>query len=379
VSSGLQGARRLAQYRGEHAVISLYLDLDPERFATAPARASQIRSLLDEAAREIERLDGLGHEDKLTLREDLRRIESFLTSPQAPFKGAHALALFCSTPDRLFETVKLSRSVPGRVVIDRAPYVEPMVAVLERTRWLVALVNRRTAWLLTGYPERLRERERLEGGWRGESESGGWSQARYERSVEKDAMDHLRNVSEAVNRRWREERFDRFAVGGPQEVVVRFEEMLSDEVRSRLAEGRIDLDLANVTEAQVRDALEKLVAEDEQRTEREALERLSAGVGSGGRGVEGVEGTLQALNERRVQTLILTADFEERGRRCPADGMLVLATETRCPADGAETEVVEHLREAIVEAALVQDAEVVVIRHHPEQAPRQGLGAVLRF
>ncbi|HLY50596.1 MAG TPA: Vms1/Ankzf1 family peptidyl-tRNA hydrolase [Solirubrobacteraceae bacterium] len=379
MSSGLQEARRLVQHRGEHPVISLYLDLDPERFATAPARASQIRSLLDEASREIERLDGLGHEDKLALREDLRRIESFLTSPQAPFKGAHALALFCSTPDQLFETVKLSRSVPGRVVIDRAPYVEPMVAVLERTRWLVALVNRRTAWLLTGYPERLRERERLEGGWRGESEPGGWSQARYERSVEKDAMDHLRNVAETVNRRWRQERFDRFAVGGPQEVGVRLEEMLSDEVRSRLAPERIDLDLANVTEAQVRDALEKLVAEDEQRTEHEALERLSAGVGSGGRGVEGVEGTLQALNERRVQTLILTSDFEERGRRCPADGMLVMATESRCPADGGETEVVEHLREAIVEAALVQDAEVVVIRHHPDEAPRQGLGAVLRF
>jgi len=248
VSSGLEEARRLVQHRGEHPVISLYLDLDPERFATAPARASQIRSLLDEAGREIDRLDDLGHEDKLSLREDLRRIESFLTSPEAPFKGARALALFCSTPDQLFETVKLARPVPGRVVIARVAYVEPMVAVLDRTRWLVALVNRRTAWVLTGYPERLREQERLEGGWRGESEPGGWSQARYERSVEKDAMDHLRNVAETVNRRWRAERFDRIAVGGPQEVVVRFQEMLSDEVRGRLARDHIDLDLANVTD-----------------------------------------------------------------------------------------------------------------------------------
>jgi peptide subunit release factor 1 (eRF1) len=366
-------------HRAEHPVISLYLDLDPERFATAPARASQIRSLLDEAAREIERLDGLGHEDKLALREDLKRIESFLTSPQAPFKGARALALFCSTRDQLFETVKLSRPVPGRVVVAPAPYVEPMVAVLERTRWLVALVNRRTAWLLTGYPEGLRERERLEGGWRGESGPGGWSQARYERSVEKDTMDHLRNVAETVDRRWREERFERVAVGGPQEVAVRFEEMLSDEVRSRLAQDRIDLDLANVTEAQVREALEKLVLEDEQRVEHEALERLAAGVGSGGRGVAGLQDTLGALNERRVQTLILAPDFDEPGRRCPTDGMLVTAAEERCPADGGQTEPVAHLREAVVEAAIVQDAEIVVIRHHPDAAPRQGLGAVLRF
>jgi peptide chain release factor subunit 1 len=379
VSSGLEEARRLVQHRGEHPVISLYLDLDPERFATAPARASQIRSLLDEAGREIERLHDLGHEDRLSLREDLRRIESFLTSPEAPFKGARALALFCSTPDQLFETVKLARPVPGRVVVARAAYVEPMVAVLDRTRWLVGLVNRRTAWVLTGYPERLREQERLEGGWRGESEPGGWSQARYERSVEKDAMDHLRNVAETVNRRWREERFDRIAIGGPQEVVVRFQEMLSDEVQRRLARDHIDLDLANVTEAQVREALEDLVREDEERTEHQALERLSAGVGSGGRGVEGLEGTLEALNERRVQTLVLAGDFDERGRRCAADGMLVTADTTRCPADGGETEAVEHVREAVVEAAIVQDAEIVVIRHHPEQAPRQGIAAILRF
>ena len=34
VSSGVQEARRLVAHRGEHPVISLYLDLDPERFAT---------------------------------------------------------------------------------------------------------------------------------------------------------------------------------------------------------------------------------------------------------------------------------------------------------------------------------------------------------
>lgn len=360
-------------------MISLYLDLDPERFATAPARASQIRSLLDQAAREIERLPNLGHEDKVALRDDVRRIESFLGSPEAPFKGARSLALFCSTPDQLFETIRLSRAVPGRVVIESLPYVEPMVEALDRTRWLVALVNRRTAWLLTGYPEGLREQERFEGGWRGESEPGGWSQARYERSVEKDAMDHLRNVADTVNRRWREERFDRVAVGGPHEVVVRFEELLADEVTAHLAPERLDLDLASVTEAQVREAVEKLVADDEERSERQAIEQLASGVGAGGRGVQGVGETLQALNERRVLALLLAPGFDRPGRRCPSCGMLLDETARTCPADGSEAEQVEHLREAVVQAAIVQDADVRVLRHHPDEAPREGIGALLRF
>jgi hypothetical protein len=54
--SSVEQVRRLIEHRGEHQVISLYLDLDPERFATPPARASQIRSLVDEGGRKI---DGL--------------------------------------------------------------------------------------------------------------------------------------------------------------------------------------------------------------------------------------------------------------------------------------------------------------------------------
>ena len=232
MSSGVQDARRLVQHRGGHRVVSLYLDLDPERFATPPARASQISSLIDEAAREVERDDDLRHEERIALREDLQRIRSFLLSPQAPFKGARALAVFCSSRDDLFETVQLTRPLPGRVVVDKTPYVEPMIAVVQQRRWLVALVNRRSARLLAGSPDTLRERVRVEDNVHGKHDQGGWSQANYERSVEKDVDDHLRNIAGIVNGRWRAERFDRLALGGPQEIVPRFEELLADDVRA---------------------------------------------------------------------------------------------------------------------------------------------------
>ncbi len=43
-------ARRLIDHKPDHPLISLYVDLDPERFATPPARAAQIRSLIDQSA-----------------------------------------------------------------------------------------------------------------------------------------------------------------------------------------------------------------------------------------------------------------------------------------------------------------------------------------
>src|SRR5512135_1491206 len=137
VSSSTQVARRLVEHQGGHPVISLYLDLDPERFATAPARSSQIRSLIDQASREVEADQALSHEDRGALREDLRRLEDFLQSPDAPYQGARSLAVFCSTSDGLFETIPLSQPVPGQVVIGHRAHVEPAVSAAARGRWLV--------------------------------------------------------------------------------------------------------------------------------------------------------------------------------------------------------------------------------------------------
>jgi len=375
-------ARRLIEHRTGHPVISLYLDLDPERFATAPARSAQIRSLIDQAAREIEATDGLSHDELVTLRSDLQRIDDFLTSQGvggSQFKGSHALGVFCSGLDDLFEVVRLSQPTPGRVVIGRAPYVEPLIAAAGRRRWLVALVNRRLARVLGGPADRLEEDGSFSEYVHGQHEQGGWSQANYERSVEKDTDDHLRRAAEALNQRWREERFDRVALGGPVEIVPRLEGFLSAEVRANLAPGRIEVDLSSAGDGEIRKALAKLVVEDETQLERELLDRMAAGIGTGGRAVGGPEETLEALNERRVQTLLLEPGFDRPALRCRSCGLLMLEGEGSCPADGGELERLDHLREATIEAALGQDADVVVVRHCPDLGPLQGIAALLRF
>jgi hypothetical protein len=57
----------------------------------------------------------------------------------------------------------------------------------------------------------------------------------------------------------------------------------------------------------------------------------------------------------------------------------MLEGDGRCPADGGEIEALEHLREAAIEAALAQGAEVLVVRHYPDLGPLQGIAALLRF
>jgi len=372
-------ARRLIEYKPGHPVISLYMDLDPERFATPPARDSQIRSLVDQARRTLEAQDGLGHDERVGLKADIQHIDEFLTSTQAPFKGARALAVFCSGQVGLFEVLQLSRPTEARVVIAPTPFVEPLVAALEAQRWLIALVSRRDGRVIEGPADGLREEARLDEFVRGQHDQGGWSQPNYERSIEKDTDDHLRRVADAVNQRWRAARFHRLAVGGPAEIVPRFEALLAGDVRPHVIPERVAVDLSSATEEEIRRAVAKLVAEDEKRSERDALNRLEAGIGSGGRGAGGLFDTISALNERRVQTLLLEPAMNRRGARCPTCGLLMIDPDDRCPADGSELDEVEHLREGAIEAALAQGADVLVVRHYPDLGPLQGIGALLRF
>lgn len=379
--SVVQTARRLVSHRGGHPVLSVYLDLDPERFATPPARASQIRSLLDEAGREVdERREDLSHEEKTALREDLERVRDYLLSREPPYKGARALAVFCSTADDLFETVQLARAVEGQVVIEGAPYVAPLIEATQQRTWCVALVSRREARVFGGPPDRLTELIEEQDDVHGQHSDGGWSQPRYERSVEKDVDDHLRRAAEIVYRLWKRRRYDRLALGGPEEIVPRFEGFLSSEVRGCVIEGRVELDVSTASDDSVRAAVAPLVEADQKGFEREALDRLAAGIGrEGGRAVGGLEETLSALGERRVEVLLLEPGFDRPGGRCPACGLLLASLDAACPADGSTLEEVDHLREAAIEAAIEQDAEVMVVRHYPDLGPFRGIGALLRF
>ena len=379
MSTDEQTARRLVEQGQGHLVISLYLDLDPERFATPPARASQIRSLVDGAAREIDRRTDLSHDDLTSLREDLDRVRDYLLSRDPPFQGARSLAVFCSSRDDLFETVQLPRPVEGRVVIEHSPYVEPMVAAVGQRRWSVVLASRRDARMFSGSADALEEQRSFHDDVHGQHEQGGWSQPRYERSVEKEVDDHLRRVADILDRSARRRRFDRLALGGPPEIVPRLEGMLSDEVRRCLVDGRVEVDVAAANVDQVQSALAPLVEVDETHLEAEALDRLRAGVGGSGRAVGGVEDTLTALNERRVEKLLLAPDFDGHAQRCPSCRLLISGGDGSCPADGTSLEDVAHLREATVEAALAQDAEVMVVRNHPDLGPFRGIAALLRF
>lgn len=375
-------ARRILQRTGEHPVLSLYFDLDPTEFATAPARASQLNSLIDQARAEIERSDrALGHEDRKTLWTDLERVREFLESDQAPVSSARALALFVSGQDQLFETVQLYEPAGPSVTIAQQPFLEPLVSAGEDSGWCVCLVNRSTARILAGSPPRMWERGEIDDDVHGRHHQGGWSQPRYERSIEVEAERHLHHVADELRRRWEREPFHTLVLGGPEETVAELRRLLHGEIAPTLTDERLTVDVQNSTETDIRAALVPVLQERRQQAEREALDQLRAAQGGGaGRATTGVEDTLLVLNELRAEKLLLAPDFHAPGGRCPSCGMLVAGEVDTCPADGTPVQHLDDVRPAAVDSAVEQDAAVLVFEERPPDTHlRQGVGAVLRF
>ena len=365
--------RKLAELRLDRPVVlSLYLDLDPTEFATPPARATAVRSLLDEAERKVKERDSLPHDDRMALEGALERARTFLER-ELPTDGAHAVAVFASEPVDLFEAVKLPRSVPNRVAIGRSPLVGPLARLERRERWCVALVSRRDARIFRGSPDGLREIEQIHDLVFGQHDQGGWSQARYQRGIEKEKADHLKRTAEALMRHYKRRPFQRLITGGPREVVADFESKLHGYLRERLA-GRIEVDVDTATPDQVLEAARPRFDELEREREAEALERL------GERGAWELGDVLRALNERRVEVLLLDEQFSTPGAQCPECGWLGPEKERRCPADGTELIHLEDLTDAAIELALQQSADLLTVpQDRAALGDHGGVAAVLRF
>jgi peptide chain release factor subunit 1 len=340
--------RRLAALRPDRArVLSIYVDLDPAEFGTQPARASQISSLLDEADRRA-RETQLDHDARAALRADLERVRELLRGDGFSAKGAHGLAIFACGPAGVFEVLRLPEAVAGAVVIDEAPWLDPLVGHT-RPRRCLALVSRRTLRVLLDHRDGgLREVAEVVDDVHGQHEQGGWSQARYERSIEEDVRKHLERAARVLFELQRREPFDVLAVGATAELWPELERELHPYLRGRTL-GRFDVDVEHATVEEALRCAQPLLDQAEERRLRELLDRLQAGLASGDRAVAGAEAVRAALVERRVEALLY-----ETGRE------------------------IAGLEDAIA-AALEQSAAVVPLRDRPELGPHGGIAALLRF
>jgi peptide subunit release factor 1 (eRF1) len=287
------------------------------------------------------------------------------------------MAIFCSGPAEVFEVIKLPRPVETGVAINDAPFIEPLTDIAFAGSWAVLLVSRRMARILRGSREGLEEVTRIVDDVHGWHDQGGWSQARYQRGIEKETTDHVKHAADVLFRRFKRTPFDGLLIGCPEEMCNDVEKRLHPYLQERIA-GRIDIDVENTSPDQVLGAAADRMEEYERRREREALDRLAEGLGTGGRAAAGLDDVLDALNQRKVEILLFEQGLSAPGVVCPQCGWTG-AEASSCPVDDSELEERDDIIESAVQLAITQSAEVIAVHHFDDLEGKGSIAAVLRF
>src|SRR3954468_4710290 len=342
--------RRLADLHpgGGAPVLSLYLDRDPETFASPRALTTEAHSVLDEAARLVEAAE-LDHDALVAARADVERLREALLdvtadedeqlSDDLDLKGARGLALFACQAADLFEILKLPAPVETRAVLDDSPCIEPLVrASAGRERIAVAVVDGERARIFHGTGDALEELEEAEAP-RVHNEVRPEDSGALFKAVSDDLLDLLQGRG-----------FDVLALHARGELRGAVEGALHPYLRERLG-GELSVDISSATTDDVRRAAAELLEQRRDRHAGELLARLREGLGRGERAAAGLDEVRSALEQRRVEALIYEAT-----RELPK-------------------------LDDLVDAAVLQDAEVLTVdpAEHPELGPHGGIAAVLRF
>src|ERR671916_2730147 len=75
-------------------VLSVFLTLDPSQFATPAARSTAVTSVMTEAAHRVDEADGLDHEERQALRQDVERVRETLSGSDIAGNGTRAVAVY---------------------------------------------------------------------------------------------------------------------------------------------------------------------------------------------------------------------------------------------------------------------------------------------
>jgi peptide subunit release factor 1 (eRF1) len=186
----------------------------------------------------------------------------------------------------------------------------------------------------------------------------------------KDAVDFAVHFFESKKIR-------RILIGGTDENVKQFRGFLPKAWHS-LVIGSFPISLtANPVEVQAR-ALEVSVQVEERR-EADLVDNLLASAAKPGSAVTGLDATLDAANQGRVQILVVTEGLRKVGYRAKENGSLVhkLPAENANGADGFEK--VYDVVDLAVNAVLRSGGEVEVVQQNEALDKAGSIGALLRY
>jgi peptide subunit release factor 1 (eRF1) len=266
-----------------------------------------------------------------------------------------------------------------------SPLVKPLTDLLDSFGgYGVVLVDKQGARLFHFHLGELTEQEGVLGETVKHLKQGGASSFRG-----RGAIGQTQHMEETIDRNMRdsvdftihffeEKRVRRILIGGTDDNVALFSSLLPKAWQS-LVIGSFPMSMT-ASHIEVLARAMQISKESEARREKRLVDNLITTAAKGKGAVVGLEKTLDAINQDRVQTLVVDEGFRSGGSKCQNCGVLTIHDGEVCPVCGgklvsAGVDVVD----LAVSAVMRRRGVIEVIHANPALQKAGRMGAVLRY
>lgn len=378
-------------------VASLYLNTD-RGHAEGEKYLASFRHLLHEIDRSLRRrTDPAAALAQQRLSDAIPELLEFLDTEVEPLPAIRGVAMFLSLapPDDYnlrtppFTAFTLPRPVRNQMCVNHHPYIRPLLFLLDQYQRVGVIAADRThARILTLFLGEVEHQEQRRAETPPHHQRGGWKQMLFQRDLEGHVSAHLRATARAATRLFERRPLTRVILAGSEEMRARLQKELPLRLRERVA-GAFAAD-ARTTEAEIVSRALAIAHEAELREEAERVREFveacarrpdfSWGRSARARAVHGVEETLRAVSEGRVQRLLLRRGLRHPGEVCDNCGLLTTSSlGSLCPTCSSKPRSVTDILEYAVERAHEGRATIEFVTESPALDALGGVGALLRF
>lgn len=354
-----------------HGVVSLYLDTDCAQQPMETIKL-QVKGLLKQ-------LNG-------AYTEDAAQVEHYLDLSYDWSKPG--LALFSSAENDFFRAYPVAVAFRNRLRVGPRPYVKPLAHLLDHYAYYGVILIDKVGARFFVYNlgellategvmgEEVRKIKKGSGASTSGVRGGGRGEDGGSRHEEEVAQRNMRDSATAAARFFAKQPIRRLFLGGTSENVAQFRELLPKKLQSTLA-GTFAIDMT-AGEHEVRDETLALLKRANAEREDRLLDQLVTASAKGSNAAVGLDDTLQAISDKRVQTLIISDGFRVPGYVHDEAGFVV-ANLARSPMSESDLTEVPDVIDSAVAYTMSQGGHVEVITDNPKLEGIGRIGAILRY
>lgn len=337
-----------------------------------------------------------------SLSADLGRTRGMLDNGEIDAAVQGIVFVACANKG-VFEYIPLGMPLTNRAEFGPTPKLRALanLAEDEPPYGLLVADQKHASFMVIDQTARQRSVDVNATGYPRHQQQGGWSQKRFSDRADERVDAFVRVVADQTEQMVTQSGVGQIVLAGNEQITTMLRDALNEAVRDRVV-GDIRVDPHAPEEDVITNSL-PVVERAERAREAEAVRQIENGAGPGGGSVTGPEETLTALQSGQVMELVMNDDFSMAGW---ADFTMPLygvgEPPSRHPAGGDPANIVPvALDDELIRLAILDDAEIEIVRTTPPVAPKespddvadgrprteaaqrldklQGVGAILRF